>query len=154
MAGRIVVGVDGSAGSRTALEWALSQARSTGATVDVVGVWQVPTVNEYSYRWPAEVFDHDTTAAITGKIVADVVAEAQGTSDPLVLVETRAVQGHPAEVLTEAATGAQLLVVGNRGHGAFAGMLLGSVSQHCVQHATCPVVVVPAKPSDHGRRAR
>jgi nucleotide-binding universal stress UspA family protein len=53
------------------------------------------------------------------------------------------VQGHAAQVLPEAATGAQMLVVGSRGHGTFAGIMLGSVSQHCVQHAPCPVVVVP-----------
>jgi len=147
MAGRIVVGVDGSACSRAALEWALSQARSTGSTVDVVGAWQVPTVNEYSYKWPAEVFDHDDTEAVTEKLLTDAVAEAQGNADAQVTVATRAVQGHPAEVLTEAATGAVLLVVGNRGRGAFASMLVGSVSQHCVHHATCPVVVVPAPPS-------
>lgn len=146
-AGRIVVGVDGSVGSRAALGWALSQARATGGTVDVVGSWQVPTVNEYSYQWPAEVFDHDNTAAVTEKILADAVAEARGTSGAHITVTTRAVQGHPAEVLTVASAGAELLVVGNRGRGAFAGMLLGSVSQYCVHHATCPVVVVPAPPS-------
>jgi hypothetical protein len=60
-----------------------------------------------------------------------------------VQILTRVLHGHPAHVLLDAASGAQLLVVGSRGHGAFAGMLLGSVSQHCVQHASCPVVVVP-----------
>jgi nucleotide-binding universal stress UspA family protein len=53
------------------------------------------------------------------------------------------VQGPPAQVLLDAAAGAQMLVVGSRGHGTLAGMLLGSVSQHCVQHAPCPVVVIP-----------
>jgi nucleotide-binding universal stress UspA family protein len=53
------------------------------------------------------------------------------------------VEGHPAETLLHAATGAELLVVGSRGHGTFAGILLGSVSHYCVQHAPCPVVVVP-----------
>jgi hypothetical protein len=58
-------------------------------------------------------------------------------------VSTRVLRGHPAQVRLEAATGADLLVLGSRGHGTFAGMLLGSVSQHCVQHAPCPVLVVP-----------
>jgi nucleotide-binding universal stress UspA family protein len=59
--------------------------------------------------------------------------------------------GHPAKVLLDAANGAELLVVGSRGHGTFAGILLGSVSQHCVQHAPCPVVVVPSR--DHAEHA-
>ncbi|MEU3985934.1 universal stress protein [Streptomyces sp. NPDC026672] len=61
------------------------------------------------------------------------------------------VEGHPAAALTEAAKDAELLVVGSRGHGAFTGMLLGSVSHHCVHHATCPVLVVRA---DTDRTAR
>jgi len=65
---------------------------------------------------------------------------------PPTQVLPRVVQGHPAQVLLEAARGAQMLVVGSRGHGTLAGMLLGSVSQHCVQHAPCPVLVVPAVP--------
>jgi nucleotide-binding universal stress UspA family protein len=63
---------------------------------------------------------------------------------PSAPIVTRVVQGHPAQVLLDAARGADLLVVGSRGHGTLAGMLLGSVSQHCVQHSPCPVVVVPA----------
>jgi nucleotide-binding universal stress UspA family protein len=58
------------------------------------------------------------------------------------LVTTRVVHGHPAQVLLDAANRADLLVVGSRGHGAFAGALLGSVSQHCVRHARCPVLIV------------
>jgi nucleotide-binding universal stress UspA family protein len=61
-------------------------------------------------------------------------------------VVPRVVQGHPAQVLLEAARGARLLVVGSRGYGTLAGVLLGSVSQHCVQHAPCAVLVVPAEP--------
>jgi nucleotide-binding universal stress UspA family protein len=53
------------------------------------------------------------------------------------------IEGHPARVLLDTAKDAQMLVVGSRGHGTFAGIMLGSVSQHCVQHAPCPVVVVP-----------
>jgi nucleotide-binding universal stress UspA family protein len=63
---------------------------------------------------------------------------ATGSAPRIVVVE-----GHPAQVPLRAAGGAQLLVVGSRGHGTFAGIMLGSVSQHCVQHAPCPVVVVP-----------
>jgi nucleotide-binding universal stress UspA family protein len=66
-----------------------------------------------------------------------------GQQDKPVAIRATVVRGHPAQVLLETATGAYILVVGSRGHGTFAGMLLGSVSQHCVQHAGCPVLVVP-----------
>jgi nucleotide-binding universal stress UspA family protein len=52
------------------------------------------------------------------------------------------VQGHPAQVLLDASAGAELLVIGSRGHGGFVGAMLGSVGQHCVHHATCPVVII------------
>src|ERR1035438_2141569 len=76
-----------------------------------------------------------------GKIVADAISS---TLDPAsdVPVRARVAQGHAAQVLLAAAAGADLLVVGSRGHGGFAEALLGSVSQHCVQHALCPVVIV------------
>ena len=61
---------------------------------------------------------------------------------PNITVRPRAVEGHPAHVLIEASRGAELLVVGSRGHGAFSGMVLGSVSQHCVTQAHCPVLVL------------
>jgi nucleotide-binding universal stress UspA family protein len=71
------------------------------------------------------------------------VAQAQSEDDHPVLVSTRVMEGPAAQVLLDAGRGAELMVLGSRGHGAFAGMLLGSVSQHCVQHATCPTVVIP-----------
>jgi nucleotide-binding universal stress UspA family protein len=63
--------------------------------------------------------------------------------DHPVEVAIRVVEGHPVHVLMDAARKAQILVLGSRGHGTFTGILLGSVSQHCVQHAPCPVVVIP-----------
>jgi len=143
---RIVVGVDGSPNSKAALRWAITQARLTGAGIDAVAAWQEPVLTGYSYGWSPVRYEGDSIATITEKILAETVADVAGERNKPVEIETRVVRGHPAQVLIEAADGAQLLVLGSRGHGTFAGMLLGSVSQHCVQQAPCPVVVVPQSP--------
>ncbi|MFF5223582.1 universal stress protein [Micromonospora sp. NPDC000212] len=140
---RIVVGVDGSTGSRAALRWALSHGQLTGAAVEAVSVWQGPPVYGFAYGWSPSVFEDVDLAAITGKMLAEAVGDEAAGRPPAEIL-TRVVHGHPSQALLDVAHGAQLLVVGSRGHGAFAGMLLGSVSQHCVQHAPCPVVVVPS----------
>ena len=140
---RIVVGVDGSAHSKTALRWAITQARLIDATVEAVSSWQDPALIGYSYGGAPVRYEGDSMATITEKVLAETVADVAGQQDTPVEIRTRVVQGHPVQVLLEAAIGARMLVLGSRGHGTFAGMLLGSVSQHCVQHAPCPVVVVP-----------
>jgi nucleotide-binding universal stress UspA family protein len=134
---RIVVGVDGSEASDDALQWAVAQAELVGGTLDVVMTWELPTTYGWATPYP-EDFD---PAADTGRLLESTVA-ALRIDHPGVEIHTRVIEGHPAPVLLEAAQGAQLLVVGSRGHGAFAGMLLGSVSEHCVSHSPCPVVVV------------
>lgn len=139
---RIVVGVDGSLGSKAALRWAMTQAQLTGATIEAITSWQDPVMWGYTYGVPAR-YEADDLAASAEKSLGETVAEVAGPLGQPVDVLSRVVEGHPAEVLIKAATGAQLLVVGSRGHGTFAGLMLGSVSQHCVQHAPCPVVVVP-----------
>jgi nucleotide-binding universal stress UspA family protein len=143
--GHIVVGVDGSQGSRTALAWAMTQARLTGAVVEAVAAWPEPVMllgDGYPIGETGHL-DGDRLAAITQKTLDHtVVAVAAERGEPADVL-TRTVMGHPAQVLADAAVGGQLLVVGSRGHGTLPGMLLGSVSQHCVQHAPCPVVVVP-----------
>ena len=152
---RIVVGVDGSPESRTALRWAITQAELTDARVEAVSAWQDLAMYGFAYGWSPAVFEDVSIAAVSEKILAEAVAdEAAGGASVQIL--TRVLHGHPAQVLLDAADGAQLLVVGSRGHGAFAGMLLGSVSQHCVQHASCPVVVVPPAertPGQAGKRS-
>jgi nucleotide-binding universal stress UspA family protein len=143
---RIVVGVDGSPGSKTALRWAMTQAQLTGATVEAVAGWQDPTTNGYSFGWVPEPFDGENQAALTQKTLDQAIAEVSNQFDTPVPVQTRVVEGHPAQILPEISADAQLLVVGSRGHGGFVGILLGSVSRHCVQHSSCPVVVVPKEP--------
>ncbi|MBS2531726.1 universal stress protein [Catenulispora sp. NF23] len=142
---RIVVGVDGSPCSKTALLWAMNQARQTGADVEAVAAWQFPTMYGagFGYAYPSSTFDGVSAAADAQKALDETVSEVCAEVDQPVKVRTRVAEGHPAEVLITAATGARMLVVGTRGHGSFAGILLGSVSQHCVQHAPCPVLVVP-----------
>ena len=138
---RIVAGVDGSPSSLSALRWAIRQAALTGAAVDAVIAWQYPAAAG-GYGWaPTGMegsFDFKENAE---KTVADAIgsAVAPGTT---VGVYTRVVEGVAAQVLIDASVGADLLVVGSRGHGGFAEALLGSVGQHCVHHAHCPVVVI------------
>jgi nucleotide-binding universal stress UspA family protein len=133
----IVVGVDGSEPSRQALRWAADQAKLTGAELNVVTTWEYPPTLGWAPPYPSD-FDPNQDAR---KALQDTVKAVLG-SDPGVVVHHVVKEGHPAFVLTEAAQGAALLVVGSRGHGAFAGMLLGSVSEYCASHAPCPVVVV------------
>jgi nucleotide-binding universal stress UspA family protein len=146
---RIVVGVDSSEGSKAALRWAIAQARRTGATVDAVSAWQDPVQTGYLYGYLPTAVESQGYVEIAQKVLDDTVSEMTDEAGSPVTVQARVIQGHPALVLPEAAIGAELLVVGSRGRGAFAGMLLGSVSQHCVQHPTCPVVVIPAPGAEH-----
>jgi len=140
---RIIVGVDGSSGSKHALAWAMAQAHLTGATVEAVTSWQDPISYGYSYGFPQGAYDGESFSSIMTKVLHDTISEVVAEVPAPVPVTPRTLEGHPAQVLLQAAEGAQLLVVGSRGHSTFAGILLGSVSQHCVQHAPCPVVVVP-----------
>jgi len=134
---RIVVGVDGSKQSKAALRWAVRQAEAIGGVIDAVIVWEIWTT---SGMVPMTVVD-ERGAADAEKILTDELDEVLGSERP-VKVETHVVRGNAAGVLIDAASGAELLVVGSHGHGGFAAALLGSVSQHCVHHAPCPVVVV------------
>jgi nucleotide-binding universal stress UspA family protein len=138
---RIVVGVDGSAASRAAFRWAVRQAELTGATVQAITAWQYPVATG-GYAWaPVAVLDGTDLQEAAEKTLADEISEVVGARTDIKLLP-QAVEGNPAQVLLDAAAGADLLVVGSRGHGGFAGALLGSVSQHCVHHAACPVLII------------
>jgi nucleotide-binding universal stress UspA family protein len=140
---RIVVGIDNSAGSAEALRWALAHARLTGGSVEAVTAWQVPPMYAYAYGWTPTGIDDASIVRYAEKTLAETVAQVQGEDDHPVPVTTRVMEGPAAQVLLDAGKGAELMVLGSRGRGAFSGMLLGSVSQHCVQHATCPTAVIP-----------
>ncbi len=135
--GRIVVGVDGSEPSKTALAWAARQAALTGASLDVIGVWGDPP---YHNRFGGWSYDFDRDGAIREALQRAIDEAIHPESS--VAVQIQVGRGLPAEALLQEAEGADLLVVGCRGHNELAGLLLGSVSQHCVAHAHCPVVVV------------
>ncbi len=138
---RIVVGVDGSDTSVSALEWAAGLAARIGANIEAVTTWQWPTGIGPVIPFP-EGYDPAGDARTMLESLVQPVADAH----PSVAVRNRIVEGHPAEALVEASRHADLLVVGSRGHGAFSGMLLGSVSQHCASHAASPVVIYRDRP--------
>lgn len=152
MAGRIVVGVDGSAHARQALRFALAEAALRGARVEVVGSWAVPPLAATGVGMiPA--FDllrselGDSASEVLTRELADAADAAAGVE-----VEQRVAQGDAAAVLVEAAVGAELLVVGSRGRGGVTGTVLGSVSRACLHHAPCPVAVVhDAGPTERSR---
>jgi nucleotide-binding universal stress UspA family protein len=143
MTRRIVVGVDGSEGSKCALEWAAQEARLRGDPLEIVLAWQ-PSVGIYAGAgWTAvdnEMFEELLKGAQErlARICVSVAPALDGLK-----VESRVVEGRAAKTLMDSAVGADLLVVGTRGHGGFAGLLLGSVSAQCAHHSSCPVVIVP-----------
>lgn len=165
--GRIVVGVDGSQASHDALRWALEEAGLRAAELHVVHVYgpigeESPYSASYAYapdmrtaerlkederRWRE---DRQRTVHDRAKrIVADVV-ESVGADAADVAVSQEVIAGaRSAQALIDRARHADLLVVGSRGRGGFKGLLLGSVSQQCVQHATCPVVVIRPNADRH-----
>ena len=134
--GRIVAGFDGAASSLHALSWAARQAVLTESTLEVVMTWEWPS----SYGWAVPIPDDFDPEADTRKVLDTAIAGVQ-SEYPGLKAEGRLVNGHPAPVLVEASKGADLLVVGSRGHGEFVGMLVGSVSEYCVTNAHCPVLV-------------
>ena len=136
---RIVVGIDGSNASLLALEWAARQAEFTGASLEIVASWEWPT----SYGWSVVPGGYDPSSDLHKMI--EPILETLRVAHPRVDVQAKIFEGHPAPVLIRESIGAELLVVGSRGHGEFVGMLIGSVSEHCVANASCPVVVFREK---------
>jgi nucleotide-binding universal stress UspA family protein len=134
--GAIVVGVDGSEGSRDAVRWAARQARLTSAPLRAVASWRWPN---YITRIPPGVDLQADTQRTLREVLADIRTEF-----PDVHVSEHVVEGPAGPALLTQAGDASLLVVGARGRAAFPGMLLGSVAEYCVRNGRCPVVVVRA----------
>jgi nucleotide-binding universal stress UspA family protein len=116
---RIVVGVDGSVTSKAALRWAARQARLAGAVVEAVTAWEVPAISGY----PMAVSDVDWEELAT-QIVTDAIAEIPATAEPAE-IRYKVAEGNAAQVLLDASAGADLLVVGSRGHGGLRGGAAG-----------------------------
>jgi nucleotide-binding universal stress UspA family protein len=138
---RVIVGVDGSKPSHEALRWAGFMADVTGSTLEAVMVWQqIPAYGANTAGWAAFPPDWDP-AEEARRVLTDTVADVFGSTPPEGMIMTvRA--GGAAHALIEMSGGARMLVVGSRGHGGFAGLLLGSVSAACAEHASSPVLVI------------
>lgn len=144
----IVVGIDGSEGSKNALRWALAEARLRGTTIDAVYAWSIPYLGA-AYTW-APAYDDETLKSLraTGRQLLDTTVDHVAGASSKVEVRRRVIEGPPGAVLVEAAGDAEMLVVGSRGLGGFKELLLGSVGHQCAQHASCPVVIIHQPASD------
>ena len=140
----IVVGVDGSVASDAALRFAAAEARIHGCRLVATHAWYLPVLVSSAYAVAPPIDPHEVEVAAKEELTR-ALDRVLGPEPGLDLqVDSEVLHGQAAEALLERAIGARLLVVGSRGRGGFAGLLLGSVSQQCAIHAPCPVVVVPA----------
>lgn len=137
---RIVVGVDGSANSLAALRWAARRAQATRSTLQAMTVWVRPmggtTLSPLTPDRDADDARHLAGAAALDDFIAQAHLPTNITIDRL------SIEGTPAKTLIDHARGADLLVVGARGHGGFAGLLVGSVANTVIHHLPCPVAVI------------
>jgi nucleotide-binding universal stress UspA family protein len=136
MTGVVVAGVDGSEGAQRALEWAADEARMRGARLRAVSVWSY--LDQAGGSFDPSYGEDDARRLLDGAV--DALGDAGGID-----IERLTVCDLPSRGLLDAAGDAELVVVGARGRGGFQGLLLGSVSQQVVQHAPCPVVIVPQR---------
>ena len=139
---QIVVGVDGSESSRTALHWAYDEAAHHNASLVAVSTWHPPALPMSPPYGSLPPEGYETQPEKDAREMLERLTDELEPRTPTVDVRISISKGNPAKVLIDMSQGADLLVVGSRGHGGFAGMLLGSVSQHVVAHAACPVVVL------------
>ncbi len=147
----VVVGIDQSAGAKAALRFAFDEARLRHATLRVVHVSQSGYTGAVGLTgsYPLLAADikglRDSAEASLEATLRETIPDSGD-----VQIETRVVEGRPAAVLVDESRGADLLVVGSRGHGGFSELLLGSVSHQCAQHAECPTLIVRAPAAASG----
>ena len=137
----MIVGVDGSESSIAALRYAAELAPRLDLRVRALAVWNFPTFLYGGYYPQVDWTPEDDADRIVRKAAEDVFGDV-----PPEWFATRTRRGRPAEVLIDESAHAEMLVLGSRGHGGFAGLLLGSVSAACAEHAHCPVLVVHGRP--------
>jgi nucleotide-binding universal stress UspA family protein len=133
---KIVVGVDGSDGSARAVDWAIAEATRYPAVLELATAWMFPMALGYVFaKTPVEVRQQvERIAEMSVSHVAEVAPE--------VVVRSTLREAEAGPALVELSTGADLLVVGSRGHGGIHELLLGSVGTYCARHAHCPIVIV------------
>ena len=136
----IVVGVDGSELAEKALRWAIEQAELTGASLEAVMAWNAPPAASGFMTASVGSYEVDF-ASLAEKAMAEAVSKVADAAAAVAL-ETVVAGGDATDVLLDAARDADLLVIGSRGHGTRMSGMLGSVSQHCVHHSRCPVVII------------
>jgi nucleotide-binding universal stress UspA family protein len=139
--GTWVVGIDGSPQGERALEWAVLHGPHRASTIELLTAWQVPIYGPYPIDGALALPYDDRALADSARQSVDELAERTRTRLE-VPIATSAVQGGAAATLLEAASGADLLVLGSRGRGGFRSLLLGSTSSQCAAHAVAPTVVV------------
>jgi nucleotide-binding universal stress UspA family protein len=147
----IVVGVDTSDGGKAALAFAHEEARLRDATLRAVHAWQFGYIGYAGFEGAQPTMGGDINELRAAAVARLDAVLHEVIPDPSeVDIEQRIVQGTAGGALVDESQDADLLVVGSRGHGGFAQLLLGSVSQQCAHHAACPVVIVrpQPKPSD------
>jgi nucleotide-binding universal stress UspA family protein len=137
--GWIVVGVDGSEPSQAALRWAATEAHRRAVGLQVVACWSYPTLPWGPYQPPLSGQDFEAEARQVAEAeVEKVLGPDRGSLD----IQIAVLEGAASLRLLDYDQAADMIVVGSRGRGGFAGLLLGSVSQHLAEHARCPVVIV------------
>lgn len=132
----VVVGVDGSDESRNAVRWAAEYVERVGGLVHAVTVWHQPV--QFGYRLPTSDTELEGSAS---KLLEDIVSAVK-ENHPKADLRSRLIRGHVVDELVGLSHQADLMVLGNKGHGAFTGMMVGSVALKLVHHARCPVLVV------------
>jgi len=139
----VVVGVDQSDGAKAALAFAHEEARLRNATLRAVHAWQFGYIGYTGFEGAVPALGGDIAELRAAAVAAlDATVRAVLPDPGGVEIEQRVVEGTAGAVLVDESSRADLLVVGSRGHGGFAQLLLGSVGQQCAHHAACPVVIV------------